>query len=206
VEGLDPGGLALLVRVAAAALVSAWPDIEREPGIGQVLRANTAALAGRDARALRDPEAHPVLFRTGRSLGEAGLVADAIGHFRALLADCRELLGSDHPDTLTARYDLAYWRGEAGDFAGAAAAMAELVDDRLRVLGPSHSDTLGTRAAVAFWRGHAGDPAGAAAATEEMLADSLPALGPDHPRSRTRTCGGNSTPPSPATTRLSGTG
>jgi len=181
VEGLAPDRLTAVVRVAADALSEAWPDIEREPGVGQVLRANTSALARRDPAAMVRPAAHPVLFRTGRSLGETGLVTEAVAHFQALFTDCLRQLGPDHPDALSAQYELAYWRGEAGDFAGAAAALVELLDARLRVLGPDHPDTLGTRAGVAYWRGHAGDPAGAAAATEQMLADSLRVLGPDHP-------------------------
>ena len=77
--------------------------------------------------------------------GSLGLAADAAGAAAAteeLLADCLRLLGPDHPHTLTARGNLAYWRGEAGDAAGAAAAYLELLADRLRVLGPGHRDTL----------------------------------------------------------------
>jgi tetratricopeptide (TPR) repeat protein len=181
VESLSDDAVAELVRVAADALVESWPEVEREPGLGQVMRANSAALRGRDARTLWDPAAHPVLFQAGRSLGEAGLVADAIAYFEGLCGDCRRLLGPDHPDTLTARYDLAYWRGEAGDFAGAAEALEQLLADRVRVLGADHSDTLGTGHGVAYWRGHAGDPAGAAVATEALLTESMRVLGPDHP-------------------------
>ncbi|MFC5645609.1 tetratricopeptide repeat protein, partial [Kitasatospora cinereorecta] len=50
-------------------------------------------------------------------------------------------LGPDHPDTLTARSNLAWWRGEAGDAAGAAAAYDQLLPDLERVLGPDHPDT-----------------------------------------------------------------
>jgi len=37
-----------------------------------------------------------------------------------LLTDLLRVLGPDHPDTLTTRSNLAYWRGQAGDPAGAA--------------------------------------------------------------------------------------
>lgn len=47
----------------------------------------------------------------------------------------------DHPDTLTTRNNLAFWRGEAGDPAGAAAASEALLADRVRVLGPDYPDT-----------------------------------------------------------------
>jgi hypothetical protein len=52
------------------------------------------------------------------------------------------VLGPDHPDTLTTRNNLAYWRGEAGDASGAAAATEQLLADSLRVLGPDHPHTL----------------------------------------------------------------
>ncbi|MFI9008856.1 tetratricopeptide repeat protein, partial [Actinosynnema sp. NPDC053489] len=55
------------------------------------------------------------------------------------------ILGPDHPDTLTTRGNLAFWRGRAGDPAGAAQATAELLTDHLRILGPDHPDTLTTR-------------------------------------------------------------
>ena len=69
------------------------------------------------------------------------------------------VLGPDHPDTLTTRNNLAYWRGEAGDPAAAVTAFTELLPDRVRVLGPDHPDTLTTRGALARWRGEAGDAA-----------------------------------------------
>jgi len=63
------------------------------------------------------------------------------------------VLGADHPDTLSARHNVAYWRGAAGDPAGAVAAFQELLADRLRVLGADHPDTLITRRNLAYWRG-----------------------------------------------------
>ena len=52
------------------------------------------------------------------------------------------VLGPEHPDTLIARHDLAYWTGEAGDPAAARDLFAELLPVRERVLGPEHPDTL----------------------------------------------------------------
>ena len=44
------------------------------------------------------------------------------------VADARErILGPEHPDTLTARADLARWTGEAGDAAGARDQFAALL-------------------------------------------------------------------------------
>ena len=47
------------------------------------------------------------------------------------------VLGAEHPDTLTARADLARWTGEAGDAAGARDQYAALVPVRERVRAPS---------------------------------------------------------------------
>jgi hypothetical protein len=64
----------------------------------------------------------------------------------------------DHPDTLTTRADVAWWRGEAGDRAGAVEAYERLLMDRLRVLGPDDPDIDTTRQALAHWRTLAGTP------------------------------------------------
>ena len=113
--------------------------------------------------------------------GKAGDAACAAAASETLLADYLRVLGPDHPDTLAACHNLAYWRGEAGDAAGAAAAFEELLADILRVLGPNHPHTLTACHNLAYWRGEAGDAAGAAAAFEELLADRLRVLGPRHP-------------------------
>ena len=70
-------------------------------------------------------------------------------------------LGAEHPDTLTARANLAHWTGEAGDAAGARDQFAALLPVRERVSGAEHPDTLTARANLARWTGEAGDAAGA---------------------------------------------
>ncbi|WP_277751135.1 tetratricopeptide repeat protein [Streptomyces hoynatensis] len=179
-DTLTPTGHDHLARTAADALTDAWPGIERDTGLAGALRANAAALTRAAEDALYRPNAHPVLFRTGRSLGEAGQVTAALTHFHHMAQATHHHLGPDHPDTLTTRHNLAYWRGRAGDVAGAAAAFGELLADRVRVLGPDHPDTLTTRDNLAWWQGEAGDVAGAVAAFEELLADRVRVLGPDH--------------------------
>ena len=72
---------------------------------------------------------------------------------------CRSVSGSwapEHPDTLTARANLAYWTGEAGDAAGARDQFAALVPVRERVLGAEHPDTLTVRGNLARWTGGRG--------------------------------------------------
>ena len=88
--------------------------------------------------------------------------------------------GPEHPDTLTARQNLAHWTGQAGDPAAARDQFAGLLPVRERVLGPEHPDTLTTRANLAAWTGQAGDPA----AARDLFAGLLPVrervLGPEH--------------------------
>ncbi|TDU80660.1 tetratricopeptide repeat protein [Streptomyces sp. KS 21] len=170
-----------LARTAADALFSAWPDIERDTDLAQALRANTDALARHVQEALWRPDAHPVLFRTGDSLGNSGQVAAAANHYRHLAGVACRYLGPDHPDTLSARSHLAQWQGATGDAAGAATAYADLLKDRERVQGPDHPDTLTTRSNLARWRGSTGNVAGATAATVDLLVDMERVLGPDHP-------------------------
>lgn len=169
-----------LVRAAADALVQAWPEAESDPGLGQALRQNASALADRHAAALWDRHAHPVCYRAGRSLGEAGLTREAAAHFQRLLDDCRRLLGPDDPDVRTSRASLAYWLAKGGNLAGAALAFDDLLADCLRVLGPDHPDTLTARANRAYWRGRAGSNADSGQELERVLADCLRVLGPDH--------------------------
>jgi hypothetical protein len=72
-------------------------------------------------------------------------VAGAAAAYEELLTDHLQVLGRDHPDTLTTLGNLAYSRGQAGDAEGAAAVYKELLADRLRVLGPDYPDTLTAR-------------------------------------------------------------
>lgn len=56
-----------LARVAADALLAAWPDVEHDPASARALRANTAAVARVAEDALFVPEAHGVLRRAART-------------------------------------------------------------------------------------------------------------------------------------------
>lgn len=181
VEGLDREVMVAVVAAAADAVMEVWPDVERDGDLGQVLRASATSLFSKFGVPAPGSGAHSIVFRFGRSLGEAGLVGHAIDHFGAAVADLSRDLGADHPDTLAARYELAHWQGEAGNFTGAAVSQRTLLADRIRVCGAHHPDTLATRANAAFWQGHAGDAVGAATETAAAAADLERVLGPDHP-------------------------
>ena len=123
------------------------------------------------------------LWRITQSLGHSGSYTAARDLSR-LIADAHtksDAYGPEHPDTLTARHNLAAWTGEAGDAAGARDQLAALLPIRERVLGPEHPGTLTARHNLAAWTGEAGDAAGA----RDQLAALLPiyerVLGPEHP-------------------------
>lgn len=179
-DALAPAEQERLVRVTADALTAVWPDIERDTALAQTLRANTTALVLYGQDALYRPRPHPVLHRSGRSLGKTGQVRAAREYFEDLAATLGRYCGPDHVDTLVARGGHARWRGEAGDASGAAGETAALLQDVLRVLGRDHPYTLTTLSNLARWRGEAGDPEGAAAATADLLRDRTRILGPDH--------------------------
>ncbi|PSL52708.1 tetratricopeptide repeat protein [Saccharothrix carnea] len=181
-DTLTPAELHDLAHVAANAVLGAWPGIDTtDPDLAQALRSATESLHACTAPALWRPEGHTLLFRAGVSLGGSGQVAAAVEHFRLLREQAEDRLGPDHPDTLRARWYLAYWRGETGDTAGAVAELEALLIDQHRVLGPDDPDTLDTRNDLASGRGETGDAAGAVAELEALLVDQQRVLGADHP-------------------------
>ncbi|WP_328738272.1 tetratricopeptide repeat protein [Streptomyces erythrochromogenes] len=167
-------------RTAADALMDTWPKIERDTDLARMFRTNADALTRHAEDALYSPDAHPVLYRLGISLGESGQVTAAIDHFRSLVTTCGSSLGEDHPNTLTARNNLAAMRGNAWDTADAVQALTDLVESMVRVRGTDHPDTLTARNNLAAMRGEAGDAAGAAQALTDLLESMVRVLGPNH--------------------------
>jgi hypothetical protein len=180
-DHLENDTLAATTTAAADALYEVWPDIQRDPELARVLRADIDALHASGGRYLWAPDGHVVLFRTGMSLSESGQVGAAVDYFEQLHQTATQHLGQDHPDTLATRGNLANCRGEAGDSAGAVQALEDLLTDQLRIVGPDDSDTLATRNNLAVWRGQAGDPIGALQAFVDLLTDLVRILSPDHP-------------------------
>ena len=89
--------------------------------------------------------------------------------------------GPEHPQTLNARANLAYWTGQAGDAAGARDQFAALLVIQERVLGSEHSQTLATRGELSRWTGEAGDAAGARDQLAALLPIQEQVLGAEHP-------------------------
>ena len=92
-----------------------------------------------------------------------------------------DVLGPDHPDTLTVRNNLALAYDSVGRFGEAIDAWEELLLDCQRVLGPDHPDTLTVRNNLAGAYDSVGRFGEAIELFEQVLADRVRVLGPDHP-------------------------
>jgi hypothetical protein len=136
------------------------------------------------------PHARAVLDLTSGGIGRIAEYLGASGSYPAardlfqLIVDAHtdsDAYGPEHPDTLSARHDLAYWTGRAGDAAGARDQLAALLPVRERILGAEHPDTLATRNQLAIWTGVAGDAAGARDQSAALLPAVERVLGAEYP-------------------------
>ncbi|MFD1150422.1 FxSxx-COOH system tetratricopeptide repeat protein [Saccharothrix hoggarensis] len=179
-DALTPDDHARVAQAAADGLLAIWPPTDVDTALTQALRSCTTVLHATSAPELWRTRVHRLLFRAGRSYGEAGLVTAAVEHFRDLHDQAHRHLGPDHTGSLATRNHLGHWLAEAGDHAAAIAEHERLLEYCLRVLGPDHPNTLTTRNNLIMWRAEGGDPANAVAELEALLADRLRVLGPDH--------------------------
>ena len=92
-----------------------------------------------------------------------------------------DVLGTDHPDTLMVRNNLAFAYRSVGRFDEAIELYERVLADQERVLGPDHPDTLTVRNNLAFAYHSAGRFGEAIELFERVLADQERVLGPDHP-------------------------
>ena len=98
--------------------------------------------------------------------------------YQRVLADHERIAGPDHPDTITARADLAFAYRSAGHMREAIAAYERTLADRERVQGRDHADTRSARAHLAAAYQRAGRLGDAIYHFEQALADSEQMLGP----------------------------
>ncbi|MFD9061846.1 tetratricopeptide repeat protein, partial [Kitasatospora purpeofusca] len=106
---------------------------------------------------------------------------EATALLEGVAADRERLLGPDHPDTLSARGNLATSYRQAGRTGEATVLGERVLADRERLLGHDHPDTLTARNNLATsyaWAGRTGE---ATALLEGVAADRERLLGPDHP-------------------------
>ncbi|MFF7544254.1 FxSxx-COOH system tetratricopeptide repeat protein, partial [Streptomyces canus] len=175
-----------LATAAADGILQLWPNPDQHHADhAAVLRANTSALYGHSNDCLWNPNGHPVLFRAGNSLLNAGLAASGTAYWQDMISDSEQLLGGEHPDTLTARANLAasYW--QAGRTSEAIEIEEQVTADRERLLGGAHPDTLTARAnlAASYWQ--AGRTGEAIEIEEQVTADLERLQGGEHPHTLT---------------------
>ncbi|MEU9575162.1 tetratricopeptide repeat protein [Streptomyces massasporeus] len=167
---------------AADALVAAWPDIELNSTLSQVLRANAFALTYLAEEAFyRAGAAHYLQFHLGKSIGETGQAKAAVKYFRDFTDSASRQLGSQHPSTLTAQASLGMWLGESGDPRGAAEILAISLDGMHAIFGADHAHTLATQGNLAHYLSQTGDLEVARAAFEDLLDHITRVAGPDDP-------------------------
>jgi tetratricopeptide (TPR) repeat protein len=110
-----------------------------------------------------------------------GSFAQAIEYGQDLVADCKQVLGDTHPDTLAARHHLAAAYRDAGRLDEAIPLFERTLADRERVLGDTHPDTLTSRHHLAYAYRAAGRLDEAIRLMERTLADRERVLGQTHP-------------------------
>jgi tetratricopeptide (TPR) repeat protein len=134
-----------LARLAADALLEAWPAQEPEPWLAQEFRSGTARLQEAAGDVLWAGGCHPVLIRAGESLDHARLADPAVAYWRELATVSDRVLGSDHPDTLVAGEHLATAYLAAGRAAEGVPWFQWVLAKRVHGRGPDHPSTIAAR-------------------------------------------------------------
>ncbi len=132
-------------RVAADALLQAWPEPEEPGWPASGLRSCVATLRRITGDRLWEGSCHPVLVRAGDSLDCARLTEPAVGHWRELATAAGRLLGREHPDTMLAGQRLADAYLAAGRAADAVPWFQWVLDSLTRKLGPEQRDVIEAR-------------------------------------------------------------
>ncbi|MCB5910042.1 tetratricopeptide repeat protein [Streptomyces pinistramenti] len=169
---------------ATLRLEGAFPHAQRTPEVWprcRELLPHANALTG------HTPTRHDVeatarlLLKAGAFLQEQGMNNHAAQHLHRAVDDRQRLLGDDHPDTLTARSNLAGAYQSAGDLQQAVPLLQRTLTDIVRVLGNDHPHTLITRNNLAHAYQSAGHPQQAIPLLQRTLTDIVRVLGNDHP-------------------------
>jgi len=162
-------------QAAQSVIEAALPEDPQQPGTWPAY----AALLPHAEVAL--PAESPGMGQITSYLGFSGGYATARELSRQVARARQQALGSEHPDTLHARANLANWTGEAGDAAAARDQLADLLPVRERVSGAEHPGTLDARGSLADFTGEAGDAAGARDQFAALLPVTERVLGAEHP-------------------------
>ncbi|AGS73886.1 hypothetical protein B446_35638 (plasmid) [Streptomyces collinus Tu 365] len=175
-----------LAAAVADGLLQLWPDPDQHHAEhAAVLRANTSALSSHSNDCLWHPDRHPVLYRAGNSLLNAGLAASATAYWQHMILESERLRGGEHPDTLTARGNLASSYQQAGRTSEAIQLLEQVAADTKRLLGSEHPHTLTARGNLAASYQQAGRTSEAIQLLEQVAADRERLQGSEHPHTLT---------------------
>jgi tetratricopeptide (TPR) repeat protein len=167
-------------RVAADALLQAWPEPESSGWPASGLRSCAATLRQVAGNRLWDGGCHPVLLRVGDSLDLARLTGPAVEHWRDLATTSGQLLGAGHPHAILAGQRLAEALLAADQPDEAVTWFQRLLDIQAVQLGPDHHAVTGTRLRLGHALVAARQFDRAIADLERLAADSDRVLGPLH--------------------------
>ena len=127
-----------------------------------------------------DPTFVSILATTLRDATDLGMPQFALTLTESV-TQASNLLGTDHPDTLATRNNLASAYCDAGRLDEAITLHEQILTDYTRILGPHHPDTLVSRNNLASAYCDAGRLDEAITLHERNLDDRTRILGPDHP-------------------------
>jgi tetratricopeptide (TPR) repeat protein len=121
------------------------------------------------------------LSRTGDFFKAIGRWTEASAVQAFVFRQRNEILGEEHPDTISAMSNLAIVLGNQGQLKEAAAIQKEVLAKRNRILGEEHLDTIAAMGNLANTLGDQGQLKEAAAIQKEVLAKMKRILGEEHP-------------------------
>jgi tetratricopeptide (TPR) repeat protein len=166
---------------AADSLLEIWPEHDSPPWLATIARSCAAGLQHAAAGRLWTAGAcHPVLLRAGHSLASSGLTGPAVRHWTQIADTSQQILGPDHPATVTAVTGLARALQAAGQHADAAWWWQQAAARHARLSGPGHPATLTARIATGQAMCAAGRPGDAITILEHAVTDCERARGPRH--------------------------
>jgi serine/threonine protein kinase len=173
-------------EVVARLLESVFQGLDPKQGEqdlkGQLLRRLDEVAADLETRytgqALVRARLRNALGLTQHGLGE---YRKAVAQFEQALADCRPLLGRDHPGVLNIRNNLALACEYVGEVEKAVGLFKQVLARRRATLGPNHPDILTSMNNLAGAYQAAGRPDRAVPLLRRTLAERTATLGADHP-------------------------
>ena len=115
-------------------------------------------------------------------LGEQGKYAEAETEFRTVIKLVEKVLGTEHPETLSVRSELAAMLGDQGKYAEAESEDRTVIKLQEKVLGPEHPQTLASRGTLAFALYGHGKYAEAEAEVRTAIKLEEKVLGPEDPQ------------------------